>query len=307
LVRHIYDGWQRRRVTVDDHDWLAERFEQHRPRLRAIAYRMLGSDSEADDAVQEVWLKISRRDVSDVENLGGWLTAVAGRVCLDQLRSRKARHEEPLDLDLPGHSRGEAGADPEHEAVLADSVGIALLVVLDTLTPAERLAFVLHDMFAVPFDQIGAIVDRSPDAAKMLASRARRRLRTADTVAETDVTRQRRVVDAFLAASRDGDFEALLAVLDPDVVARADPGAVPAGMPAHMRGARAVAKQALAFSQRVQYAKPALVNGAVGIAVAPHGRLSTVMMFTIARGRIVDIEVVTEPGHLRQIDLAALD
>jgi len=292
---------------VDDHDWLAERFEAHRSHLRAVAYRMLGSLTEADDAVQEAWLRLSRSDTSNVENLGGWLTTVVGRVCLDMLRSRKSRHEEPLGEYVHGStvSRDE-GADPEDEALLADSVGLALLVVLDTLAPAERLAFVLHDMFAVPFDEIAPIVGRSPNAAKMLASRARRRVHEAATVPDPDPTHQREVVAAFLAASRDGDFDALLAVLDPDVVVRADAAAVPAGAPRQVRGAEAVARQALTFSRRTPFARPALVNGAVGIVVAPHGRLSTVMTFTVTRRKIVEIDVLADPELLRRLNLAAL-
>ena len=231
---------------MDEHEWLAERFEANRTHLRAVAYRMLGSLSEADDAVQEAWLRLSRSDTSGVENLGGWLTTVVARVCLDMLRSRKSRREEPLDAHVPEPivSR-EDGIDPEHEALLADSVGLALLVVLETLAPAERLAFVLHDMFAVPFDEIAPIVGRSPTAARQLASRARRRVQGAATVPDADLTRQREVVDAFLAASRGGDFDALLAVLDPDVVLRADRAAVPAGASREVRGAAAVAEQAL--------------------------------------------------------------
>ena len=230
---------------MDEHDWLAERFEANRTHLRAVAYRMLGSLSEADDAVQEAWLRLSRSDTSGVENLGGWLTTVVARVCLDMLRSRKSRREEPLGAHVPEPivSR-EDGIDPEHEALLADSVGLALLVVLETLAPAERLAFVLHDMFAVPFDEIAPIVGRSPAAARQLASRARRRVQGAATAPDADLTRQREVVDAFLAASRGGDFDALLAVLDPDVVLRADRAAVQAGASREVRGAAAVAEHA---------------------------------------------------------------
>jgi len=294
-------------VTVDEGEWLAERFEAHRTHLRAVAYRMLGSLSEADDAVQEAWLRLSRSDTSEVKNLGGWLTTVVARVCLNMLHSRKSRREEPLGAHMPDPivSR-EDGIDPEHQILLADSVGLALLVVLDTLAPAERLAFVLHDMFAVPFDEIAPIVGRSPAAARQLASRARRRVQGA-TVPDADLTRQRHVVDAFLAASRDGDFNALLAVLDPDVVVRADAGAVPRGAPRLLRGAAAVAEQALAFSGRARFAQPALVNGAVGIVVAPHGRLFAVMAFTITLGKIVEIDVLADPERLRQLDLAVLD
>jgi RNA polymerase sigma-70 factor, ECF subfamily len=293
---------------VDQDGWLAEQFEEQRARLLAIAHRMLGSHSEAEDAVQEVWLRISRRDLSGVENLGAWLTTVAGRVCLDHLRSRKARPEEPLDLtERPETVVAGGNDDPEEEAVLADSLGIALLVVLDTLAPAERLVFVLHDMFAVPFDEIAPIVGRTPDAAKMLASRARRRIRTAAAVAEPDLAHQRAVVEAFLAASREGDFEALLAVLDPNVVARAEGAKVPAGRPVEARGAHPVARQALAFSQRAEHARPTLVNGSVGISFTSHGKVSTVLMFTITRGKIVEIRVLADPERLRELDLAALD
>jgi RNA polymerase sigma-70 factor (ECF subfamily) len=291
---------------MNETDRLAERFEANRPRLRAVAYRMLGSLSEADDAVQEAWLRLSRCDASEVENLGGWLTTVVARVCLDMLRSRKSRREEPLGVHVPDPivSR-EGGTDPEHEALLADSVGLALLVVLETLAPAERLAFVLHDMFAVPFNEIAAIVGRSPAAARQLASRARRRVRGADTAPDADLARQREVVDAFLAAARDGDFDALLAVLDPDVVVRADRGAVPAGASRELRGAKAVAEQALTFSPLVDSAQPLLVNGAAGIVSwLPGRRLFSVMGFTVRRGKIVEIDVLADPVRLGQLDLA---
>ncbi len=294
---------------MDQHDWLAVWFEAHRTRLRAVAYRMLGSLSEADDAVQEAWLRLSRSDTSGVENLGGWLTTVTARVCLDMLRSRKSRREEPLGAYVPDPivSR-ENGIDPEHQALLADSVGLALLVVLETLAPAERIAFVLHDMFDVPFDEIAPIVGRSPTAARQLASRARRRVQGAAPVPEVDLTRQRAVVDAFLAASRGGDFDALLAVLDPDVVLRADRGAVRPGASRVVRGARAVAEQALTFSQLIAFVRPVLVNGAAGIASwLPGGRLFSVMGFTVARGKIVEIDVLADPERLRQPDLAALN
>jgi RNA polymerase sigma factor (sigma-70 family) len=293
---------------MDKHEWLAEQFEANRPHLRAAAYRMLGSLSEADDAVQEAWLRLSRADTSDVQNLGGWLTTVVARVCLDLLRSRKARREVPLGARVPDPIVSRAGGvGPEHEALLADSVGLALLVVLETLAPAERLAFVLHDMFAVPFDEIAAIVGRSPTAARQLASRARRRVRGAATVPDADLTRQREVVDAFLAAARGGDFDALLAVLDPDVVLRGDRGAVPPGASREVRGARAVAEQALAFSQLGQFAQPVLVNGAAGVVVAPGGRPFSVVGFTVTRGMIVEIDVLADPARLRQLDLTILD
>src|SRR5215211_1546644 len=282
---------------MDERDWLAERFEEHRAHLRAVAYRMLGSPSEAEDAVQEAWFRLARSDVSEVRNLGGWLTTVVARVCLDLLRARSARREEPLDAELPG-PEPDGAADPEHEALLADSVGLALLVVLDTLAPAERLAFVLHDMFAVPFGEIAPIVDRSPSAAKMLASRARRRVRAA-TVPDADLARQRAVVDAFLAAARDGDLNALLAILAPDVVVRADSRAVPHGAPRLIRGAHTVAQQALTFSARARFALPALVDGRPGILVAPRGRLSIALIFTITGGAIAEIHVVADPARLR--------
>jgi RNA polymerase sigma-70 factor (ECF subfamily) len=288
---------------VTNDEWLTARFEDHRARVRAIAFRMLGSASEADDVVQEVWLRVSRRDLSDVANLGGWLTTVTGRVCLDHLRARRARPEESLDerhVAVTGDD-----SDPEHEVVLAESVGTALLVILDTLTPAERLAFVLHDVFAVPFDEIARIVGRTPAAAKMLASRARRRLRTAGVAAETDVGRQRGVVEAFLAASRDGDFDALLALLDPNAVARADAVASPTGRPVEVRGAADVARQALTFSQRARHSYVAMVDGAVGIAVTPRGRLSIVLSFRIVRGKIAEIQIVADPERLRELNVAA--
>jgi RNA polymerase sigma-70 factor (ECF subfamily) len=297
---------------MDEHEWLAERFENHRTHLRAVAYRMLGSLSEADDAVQESWLRLSRSDTSGVENLGGWLTTVVARVCLDMLRSRKSRREEPLgEFDAhapePIVSR-EDGLDPEHEALLAESVGLALLVVLETLAPPERLAFVLHDMFAVSFDEIASIVGRSPAAARQLASRARRRVQGvqgAATVPDADLTRKREVVDSFLAALRGGDFDGLLAVLDPDVVVRADAG--PPGASREVRGARTWAKGAVAFAHSARFAQPALVNGAVGLVFAPHGKLMRALSITITGGKIVQIDVVADPGRLSQLDLAVLN
>jgi RNA polymerase sigma-70 factor (ECF subfamily) len=282
---------------MGEHEWMAERFEADRTHLRAVAYRMLGSVSEADDAVQEAWLRLSRSGARGVENLGGWLTTVVARVCLDMLRSRKSRREEPLDAHPPGSivSR-EDGIDPEHEALLADSVGLALLVVLERLAPAERVAFVLHDMFELPFDEIATIVGRSPAAARQLASRARRRVRGAATP-DADLARQRAVVDAFLAASRGGDFDALLAVLDPDVVLRSDRAS-------EVRGAAAVAGT---FAGRAQGAQPALVNGAVGLVWAPGGRPRVVFAFTITDGKVVEIETVADPDRVRQLDLAILD
>jgi RNA polymerase sigma factor (sigma-70 family) len=291
---------------MDENDFLAEQFEENRTRLRAVAYRMLGSISEADDAVQEAWVRLSRTDTSGVENLGGWLTTIVGRVCLDILRSRRSRREEPLGARFPDPIVGrQSGTDPEHEALLSDSVGLALLVVLETLTPAERLAFVLHDMFAVPFDEIAPIVGRSPAASRQLASRARRRVRGAATVPDADLARQRVVVDAFLVAARGGDLDALVAVLDPEVVLRADHAAVPAGDSREVRGAPAVAR--MAAKGRARAARPALVNGAVGVAVAPRGRLLMVLGFTTSGGKIVEIDVVADPGRLGQLDLAVLD
>jgi len=297
---------------MDEHQWLAERFEENRTHLRAVAYRMLGSLSEADDALQEAWLRLSRSDTSGVKNLGGWLTTVVARVCLDMLRSRKSRREagkkEPLGRYVPDPIVGrEDGFDPEHEALLADSVGLALLVVLERLSPAERLAFVLHDMFAVPFEEIAPVVDRSPGAARQLASRARRRVRGAATSPDADLALQREVVDAFLAASRGGDFDALLAVLDPEVVLRADRGATVTGASREVRGAPAVAEQALTFSRFAEFARPALVNGAAGVVVAPRGRPYSVMGFTVTRGKIVGIYILADPARLRRLDLALLD
>ena len=293
---------------MDEGDWLAERFEAHRPQLRAVAYRMLGSLSEADDAVQEAWLRLSRADTSGVENLGGWLTTVVARVCLDTLRVRSSRPEQPLGVHLPDPILSRVdGLDPEQQALLAEGVGLALLVVLDTLAPAERLAFVLHDTFAVPFAQIAPIVGRSPAATRQLASRARRRVQAAAAVPDADLARQRSVVDAFFAAARRGDFDALVAVLDPDVVLRADRGAVPVSPARVVRGAPAVARQALSFARLALFVRPALVNGAAGVVVASGGRPFSVMGFTVRGGRIVEIDVLADPARLRQLDLALLD
>ena len=289
---------------MDEHDSLAERFEANRTHLRAVAYRMLGSLSEADDAVQEAWLRLSRSDTSVVDNLSGWLTTVVARVCPDMLRSRKSRREEPLGAPLADSIVGrEDGTDPEHEAVLADSVGLALLVVLETLAPAERLAFVLHDMFAVPFDEIAPIVGRSPAAARQLASRARRRVQGAVTDRHSDRSRQREVVEAFLAASREGDFNALLALLDPDVLLRADDAAVRTGASREVCGAAAVAGT---FSGRARTAQLALVNGVAGAVWAPGGQPRVVFGFTIARGKIVEIDLLADPERLRQLELTIL-
>ncbi|GAB7030381.1 RNA polymerase sigma factor SigJ [Streptomyces sp. NPDC021749] len=293
---------------MTDAQWLAEQFERNRGHLRAVAYRMLGSLSEADDAVQEAWLRLSRSGADEVENLGGWLTTVVGRVCLDQLRMRKARREDSLDTHVPEPivSRPDR-VDPEQEVLLADSVGLALLVVLEALSPAERLAFVLHDMFAMPFDEIAPVIDRTPAATRQLASRARRRVRGTAPAPETDLTRQREVVDAFLAASRGGDFEALLAVLDPEVVLRADAGAAPGGISKLVRGARPVVEQALLFSRLSLSARPALVNGAPGLVTVHNGRLFSVMGFTVADGKIVEINILADLERLRRLDLTLLD
>jgi len=293
---------------MNERDWLAERFEEHRSRLRAVAYRMLGSVSEADDAVQEAWLRLSRTDASRVENLGGWLTTVVARVSLNVLRSRKVRREEPLGVHVPEPIVDRAdGTQPEHEALLADSVGLALLVILETLSPAERLAFVLHDMFGVPFDEIAPIVDRSPDAARQLASRGRRRVQGENTVPDADLDTQREVVDAFLAASRDGDFEALLAVLDPDVVLRADLGPLAAGGSREVRGAAAVAGQALGYSRIGLLLQPALVNGVAGLVSTRDGKPFSVGAFTVRDRRIVAMDILADPARLRQLDLTILD
>ena len=290
---------------MDERDWLAERFEEHRTRLRAVAYRMLGSVSEADDAVQEAWLRLSRTDEGEVENLGAWLTTVVGRVSLDMLRSRRSRREEPLGVRVPEPIVDRAdGTDPEHEALVADSVGLALLVVLETLSPAERLAFVLHDIFAVPFDEIAPIVDRSPEAARQLASRARRRVRAENTVPDADLDAQREVVEAFLAAARDGDFDRLVAILDPDVVLRADFGAAGSR---EVRGAAAVAGQAVFYSQLGLVMKPALINGAVGLVTTREGQPFSVGAFTVRHGRIVEMDWLADAARLRELDLTILD
>ncbi|MGZ4279441.1 MAG: RNA polymerase sigma factor SigJ [Solirubrobacteraceae bacterium] len=292
---------------MDERDWLAERFEEHRGRLRAVAFRMLGSLSEADDAVQEAWVRLSRSDADDIENLGAWLTTVVGRVSLNMLRSRRSRREEPLGVHLPEPIVDPAdGTDPEHEALLADSVGLALFVVLETLTPAERLAFVLHDMFAVPFDEIAAIIDRSPEATRQLASRARRRVRGAAPAPDPDLATQREVVDAFLTAARDGDFDALVAVLDPDVVLRADVGAVPGGASQEVRGAAVVARQAITFRRFGLLVRPALVNGAAGAVSTLNGQPFSVMGCTVTDGRIVEIDILADPARLRRLDLTVL-
>jgi RNA polymerase sigma factor (sigma-70 family) len=280
-------------------DWLTEAFEPHRERLRAIAYRMLGSTAEAEDAVQETWLRLNGTDIA-VHNLGGWLTTVIGRICLDMLRSRAARREHPLDgpVEPPEYT-----IDPEQEALLADAVGAALIVVLDTLTPAERLAFVLHDLFAVPFTEIAPILGRSTAAAKMLASRARRRVRAADPPSDADPSRRTALVRAFLAASRNGDFEALLGFLDPDVDVTADDAAVRAGAPAELHGAAAVARR---FTGRPQTALPALVGGSAGVTILRGGKPLVVFDFVLAGDRIAHIDVIGDPEHVRLLDLQIL-
>ncbi len=287
---------------MDEHDWLAKRFEEHRTHLRAVAYRMLGSPSDADDAVQEAWLRLSRADTSDVVNLGGWLTTIVARVSLNMLQSRKARREELVGARLP-EEIGPDAAGPEHEAVLADSVGLALLVVLDTLTPAERLAFVLHDMFAMPFEEIAPIVERSPAATRKLASRARLRVQGADTAPDTDMARQREIVQAFLAASRNGDLGALVAMLDPGVVLRADQTAARMGAEAELRGAAPVAGF---FSGRARGAQVALVDGVAGLVWAPGGRPRVVFGFTISHGKVSEIILRGDRALLRGLDVVFL-
>jgi RNA polymerase sigma factor (sigma-70 family) len=291
---------------VDQQEWLARQFEDYRPRLRAVAYRMLGSLSEADDAVQDAWLRLSRADTSEVENLGGWLTTVVARVALNMLRARNTRREEPLDVYVPDPIIDPTdGSDPEHEALLADSVGLALLVVLETLTPAERLAFVLHDMFAVPFQEIAPIMERSPEATRQLASRARRRVRGTAPVPDTDLTAQWEVVEAFLAAAREGDFDRLVAVLDPDIVLRADGGLT--GLSQHIRGAETVASQALLWSRVDLTMRRALINGAAGIVTFLHGRPFSIAAVTVENGKIVEIDFLADPERVARLDLNVFD
>jgi RNA polymerase sigma-70 factor, ECF subfamily len=289
---------------MSEPDYLAGRFEEHRSHLRAVAYRMLGSSSEVDDAVQEAWLRLSRTDATGIDNLGGWLTTVVARVCLDMLRSRQSRREDPFTPDgSEPAATGTPGSSPEEEALLADSVGLALLVVLDRLTPAERLAFVLHDMFGVPFDEIAPIVGRSPEAARQLASRARRRVRGGATTPDANLVREREVVDAFVAALRAGDFEGLLAVLDPDLVVRTD---IP-GAPAEIQGAAVWAKGAVTYGHLARLTRPALVDGAVGVVVAPQGRLVRALRFTIVDRRITGIEIIANTARLAELDLSTID
>src|SRR5262249_32224272 len=295
----------RRGSIVSEPKDLTKLFESHRNHLRGVAYRMLGSATEADDAVQEAWLRLNNSNTNEVANFGGWLTTVVARICLDMLRSRRSRREEALDAEVV-EPIADTKSDPEQEALLADSVGIALLVVLDTLSPAERVAFVLHDVFDLPFDEIAPIVDRTPDATRQLASRARRRVRAGETTSDSDLQSQRAVVDAFLAALRAGDFEGLLAVLDPDVVVRIDAGAP--GAPREFRGAANWARGATAaFARFAPLVQPALVNGSVGLVVAAGGKLSRALTFTFANGRIVTAEIITDRDQLQQLDLLVLD
>jgi RNA polymerase sigma factor (sigma-70 family) len=299
----MHDNGQRGDVTMDQQEWLAQRFEEHRPHLRAVAYRMLGSVSEADDAVQDAWIRLSRSDTSEVQNLGAWLTTVVARVALNMLRSRKARHEQSLDVHVPDPIVDPAdGTDPEHEALLADSVGLALLVVLETLTPPERLAFVLHDMFAVPFDEIATILDRSSDAARQLASRGRRRVRGSAPVPDANLSAQWEVVEAFLAAARNGDFDGLVAVLDPDVVLRADGGLE--GISNYVQGAETVASQALMWSRVDLTIRRALINGAAGVVSLRNGQPFSVAAVTVRGGKIVEMDILADPRRVSQLDLA---
>ncbi|HEU5155771.1 MAG TPA: sigma-70 family RNA polymerase sigma factor [Streptosporangiaceae bacterium] len=290
---------------MNESDWLATRFQEHRPRMRAVAYRMLGSLSEADDAVQEAWIRLSRSNAGEIDNLGAWLVTTVGRVALNMLRSRRTRREEPLDARLPDPIVDRAdGIDPEHEALLADSVGLALIVVLETLTPAERLAYVLHDMFSVPFDEIGAILGRSPDAARQLASRGRRRIRSADTAPDTGVAAQRQVIDAFLVAARDGNFEALVSVLDPDIVLREDRGG---GTIVEIRGAANVARRAASVSRLDLAVRHALVNGTAGWISLLDGKTFAIGGLTVRNGRISAMHILLDPARLADLDLTGLD
>jgi RNA polymerase sigma-70 factor (ECF subfamily) len=286
---------------MDERDFLAEQFEEHRTHLKAVAYRMLGSLSEADDAVQEAWIRLSRSDADEIKNLGGWLTTVVARVSLNMLRSRKTRREEPMELRMPEPIVDPVdGTDPEHEALLADSVGLALLVVLETLSPAERLAFVLHDMFGIRFEEIAQVLDRSPQAARQLANRARKKIQAERTEPDPDLDAQREVVDAFLAAARDGDFERLVAVLDPDVVSRGDFGP---GVPLReARGAEAVASNALMFQRLGLEVRPALINGAVGAVSMRDGKPFSIGAVTVRNGKIVEMDFFADPERLAQLD-----
>jgi RNA polymerase sigma-70 factor, ECF subfamily len=291
---------------VTERDWLAERFEEHRARLRAVAYRMLGSVSEADDAVQEAWLRLSRSDAKAIDNLGGWLTTVVARVSLNMLRSRRVRREEPIGVRMPEPIIDPLdGTSPEHEALLADSVGLALLVVLETLSPPERLAFVLHDIFAMPFDEIAPIVERSPEATRQLASRARRRIQVENTVPDADLDTQREVAEAFLAAAREGDFDRLVAILDPDVVVKVDFG--PEGGSQELRGAEAVARQASFYAGLGLDMRPVIVNGTPGAVSFLEGRLFSIGAITVWGGRIVEMDFLVDPERLQELDLSILD
>jgi RNA polymerase sigma-70 factor (ECF subfamily) len=306
-VRHLYDGRRGKDVTVSAIEWQTEEFEKHRPHLRAVAYRMLGSLSDADDVVQEAWLRLNRSDDESVKNMRGWLTTVVARLSLDELRARRSRGEQPLAGRLPDVLVDRAdGIDPEHEALLADSVGLALLVVLETLSPPERISFVLHDIFAVPFEEIAPIVDRSPEAARKLASRARRRVRPERTVPDVDLETQRELVDAFIAAARDGHFDRLVALLDPDVVVRADFG--PARGLQEVRGAAAVARQALGYARLALDMRPALINGvAGGVAFRSDGQPFSIAAVTVRNGKIVELDFFNDPERLRLLDLTILD
>ncbi len=295
---------------MDDTQRLADRFEEHRPRLRAVAYRMLGSTSDADDAVQDAWLRVSDADTAEVENLQAWLTTVVARVSLNVLRTRRRRRERPLEIDVYVPDplvTPEDGADPEYEALLGDAVGLALAVVLETLGPEERLAYVLHDMFAIPFDEIAAMLDRTPAAARQLASRARRRVRAAAPDPDPDPARQREVVDAFFAAARDGDLDTLVAVLDPDVVLRSDAGARRPRDTVQVRGAREVAARAMTFADLSQYVRAARINGVAGVVVASGDRRFSVMAFTVIGGRVAAIDSLADPERLRNLNLPTLN
>ncbi|MFF7023942.1 RNA polymerase sigma factor SigJ [Streptomyces klenkii] len=296
---------------MDEKTSVTARFEEHRPRLRAVAYRMLGSIAEADDAVQETWLRLDRTDAAEIENLGGWLTTVVGRICLNLLRSREQRREDPLEIRIPDPviSREESSADPEQEALLVDSVGLALLVVLQSLGPAERLAFVLHDMFHVPFDDIAPLIEKTPAATRQLASRARRRVQGQAPAPDPDLARQRAAVEAFFAAARDGDFEALVSVLDPDVILRSDGGPGRAALTVAIRGAKTVAAQATTWGKLSPFVRPALVNGTAGVVVVPRNwkQPVSVMAFTVVAGKIVAIEVLADPERLGRVDLSLLE
>lgn len=293
---------------MDDNDLQTQRFEENRPRLRAVAYRMLGSVGEAEDAVQEAWLRLTRTDTAGIENLGGWLTTVVARICLNLLRSRAQRREDPLDVRVPEPIISpDAGMDPEQEALLADAVGLALMVVLETLTPAERLAFVMHDMFAMPFEEVASMIARTPAATRQLASRARHRVQGQAPAPDPDPARQRIVVNAFFAAARDGDFDALVAVLDPDVVLRADGGTARGRRTVVIHTARDVAAQAVLAARFAPFVRPALINGTAGAVIATGARVLSIMAFTVADGRIVAIDVLQDPERLAAVDLAVLD